>query len=49
MFYTVFSAIWGFLLGARDRLGEVNIPMISSPFAASSDLPLLCHVKIVLL
>ncbi|OWM73432.1 hypothetical protein CDL15_Pgr026531 [Punica granatum] len=24
VFYTVFSAIWGFLLGARDRLGEIR-------------------------
>lgn len=24
VFYTVISAIWGFLLGARDRLGEVS-------------------------
>ncbi|KAK4753686.1 hypothetical protein SAY87_001790 [Trapa incisa] len=24
VFYTVFSAIWGFLLGARDRLGEIQ-------------------------
>lgn len=24
LFYTVISAVWGFLLGARDRLGEVT-------------------------
>lgn len=24
VFYTIISAIWGFLLGARDRLGEVS-------------------------
>jgi hypothetical protein len=24
VFYTVISAIWGFLLGAKDRLGEVS-------------------------
>jgi callose synthase len=24
VFYTVLSAIYGFLLGARDRLGEVS-------------------------
>ncbi|KAL9661420.1 hypothetical protein QQ045_026244 [Rhodiola kirilowii] len=24
VFYTIISAVWGFLLGARDRLGEIN-------------------------
>ncbi|XP_078446407.1 callose synthase 9-like [Wolffia australiana] len=24
VFYTIFSAVWGFLLGARDRLGEIR-------------------------
>ncbi|GMP92001.1 hypothetical protein CsSME_00042420 [Camellia sinensis var. sinensis] len=24
LFYTIISAVWGFLLGARDRLGEIR-------------------------
>ncbi|XP_021899809.1 callose synthase 9-like [Carica papaya] len=24
IFYTIISAVWGFLLGARDRLGEIR-------------------------
>lgn len=39
VFYTLISAVWGFLLGARDRLGEVSDFCVILPFC------LLCNLE----